>query len=147
MDQAVAALDVFLEANPKATLAEEAEKSWNTWPKRIMTDKLRSNGAANQEIAPGLGDWSHKGLNNRAENSHLPFRNGNERCKDINPPGRCSGSQPPVQLFEIASASRNVFAPHLQSVITASRHLTLGMPPPSRLKPEHQHSLVDRKLT
>lgn len=34
-------------------------------PKRIITDKLRSYGAANREIAPGLDHWSHKGLNNR----------------------------------------------------------------------------------
>ncbi|MBO9403336.1 IS6 family transposase [Shimia sp. R9_3] len=43
-------------------------------PKRIITDKLRSYGAAKREIAPSLDHWSHKGLNNRAENSHLPFR-------------------------------------------------------------------------
>jgi len=43
-------------------------------PKRIITDKLRSYGAAKREVAPGLDHWSHKGLNNRAENSHLPFR-------------------------------------------------------------------------
>ena len=43
-------------------------------PKRIVTDKLRSYGAAKREIAPGIEHRSHKGLNNRAENSHLPFR-------------------------------------------------------------------------
>lgn len=43
-------------------------------PKRIITDKLRSYGAAKREVAFGLDHWSHKGLNNRAENSHLPFR-------------------------------------------------------------------------
>lgn len=43
-------------------------------PKRIITDKLRSYGAAKREIAPNLDHWSHNGLNNRAENSHLPFR-------------------------------------------------------------------------
>ena len=43
-------------------------------PKRIVTDKLCSYGAAKAEVAPGLEHWSHKGLNNRAENSHLPFR-------------------------------------------------------------------------
>lgn len=42
--------------------------------KRIITDKLRSYGAAKAEVAPGLEHWSHRGLNNRAENSHLPFR-------------------------------------------------------------------------
>lgn len=42
-------------------------------PKRFITDKLRSYGAARREIAPGAEHRSHKGLNNRAENSHLPF--------------------------------------------------------------------------
>ena len=35
-------------------------------PKRIITDKLRSYGAAKREVAPSLDHWSHKGLNNRA---------------------------------------------------------------------------------
>lgn len=43
-------------------------------PKRIATDKLRSYGAAKREVVRGPDHWSHKGLNNRAENSHLPFR-------------------------------------------------------------------------
>lgn len=48
-------------------------------PRRIVTNKLRSYGAAKREVAPGLEHRSHKGLNNRAENSHLPFRK-RERC-------------------------------------------------------------------
>lgn len=48
-------------------------------PKRMITDKLRSYGAAKRELTPGLEHRSHKGLNNRAENSHLPFRK-RERC-------------------------------------------------------------------
>ncbi|SNT76731.1 putative transposase [Paracoccus seriniphilus] len=43
-------------------------------PERVVTDKLRSFAAARREIAPGLEHRSYKGLNNRAENSHLPFR-------------------------------------------------------------------------
>jgi putative transposase len=43
-------------------------------PKRIVTDKLRSDGAAKAEVAPSLKHVSHKGGNKRAENSHLPFR-------------------------------------------------------------------------
>ena len=49
-------------------------KRWGFVLERIITDKLRSYGAAKREIAPGLDHWSHKGLYNRAENSHLPFR-------------------------------------------------------------------------
>ncbi|MEB3047489.1 DDE-type integrase/transposase/recombinase [Rhizobium sp. MJ21] len=38
-------------------------------PKRIVTDKLRSYGAAKREVMPDVEHRSHKGLNNRAENS------------------------------------------------------------------------------
>jgi putative transposase len=40
----------------------------------MITDKLRSYSAAKREIIPGVEHRSHKGLNNRAENSHQPVR-------------------------------------------------------------------------
>jgi putative transposase len=40
----------------------------------IITDKLRSYDAAQREILPGVEHRQHKGLNNRAENSHQPTR-------------------------------------------------------------------------
>jgi putative transposase len=43
-------------------------------PRVIITDKLRTYGAAKREIMPGVEHRSHKGLNNRAENSHQPIR-------------------------------------------------------------------------
>ncbi len=43
-------------------------------PRVISTDKLRSYGAAKREILPGVEHRQHKGLNNRAENSHQPTR-------------------------------------------------------------------------
>jgi putative transposase len=43
-------------------------------PRVIVTDKLRSYGAAHREIMPSVEHRSHKGLNNRAENSHQPTR-------------------------------------------------------------------------
>ena len=51
---------------------------------RIVTDKLRSYGAALREI--GFSGWHEQGLraNNRAENSHPPFDDANERCKASN---------------------------------------------------------------
>ena len=39
-----------------------------------MTDKLRSYGAALKEIGAGERQETGRWLNNRAENSHLPFR-------------------------------------------------------------------------
>lgn len=43
-------------------------------PKRIVTDKLKSYSAARRQVMPNVEHRSHKGLNNRAENSHPPFR-------------------------------------------------------------------------
>jgi putative transposase len=40
----------------------------------LITDKLRSYAAAKREIMPGVEHRQHKGLNNRAENSHQPTR-------------------------------------------------------------------------
>ena len=43
-------------------------------PRVIITDKLKSYNAARREIMPRVEHHSHKGLNNRAENSHLAVR-------------------------------------------------------------------------
>src|SRR4051812_18542399 len=43
-------------------------------PRVMITDKLGSYGAAKKEIMPGVEHRQHKGLNNRAENSHQPTR-------------------------------------------------------------------------
>ena len=44
-------------------------------PRVIITDKLKSNGAAKREILPDVEHRQHKGLHNRAENSHQFLRN------------------------------------------------------------------------
>src|SRR5437868_2265820 len=43
-------------------------------PRVLVTDKLKSYAAAKREIMPGVEHRQHKGLNNRAENSHQPTR-------------------------------------------------------------------------
>jgi putative transposase len=43
-------------------------------PRVIVTDKLRSYGAAKREILPGVEHWQSRYLNNRAEVSHQPTR-------------------------------------------------------------------------
>src|SRR3954453_5828678 len=47
-------------------------------PRVMITDKLASYGAAKGEVMPSVENRKHKGLNNRAENSHQPPR-GRER--------------------------------------------------------------------
>lgn len=43
-------------------------------PRVMITDKLRSDDAAKRDVMPGVEHRSHKGLNNRAKNSHQPVR-------------------------------------------------------------------------
>src|SRR5215204_3342155 len=43
-------------------------------PRVLITEKLASYGAAKREIMPGVEHRQHRGLNNRAENSHQPTR-------------------------------------------------------------------------
>ena len=72
--------------------------------KRIVTDKLRSYGATKLEVAPGLDHWPLKGLNNCAENSHLPFQTRARSMQGARAPG---GLQ---RCVSIHSATRNRFA-------------------------------------
>jgi len=48
-------------------------------PRVMVTDKLRSYSAAKSQLMPGVEHRSHKGLNNRAENSHLSVRRRERR--------------------------------------------------------------------
>jgi putative transposase len=56
-------------------------------PRVIVTDKLRSYGAAHREVMPSVEHRSHKGLNNRAENSHQPTRQRERAMKGFRSPG------------------------------------------------------------
>ncbi|WP_274918885.1 IS6 family transposase [Streptomyces sp. WZ-12] len=49
-------------------------KGTGTVPRVIVTDRLRSYGAAHHQVMPSVEHRSSKYLNNRAENSHLPTR-------------------------------------------------------------------------
>ena len=43
-------------------------------PRVLITDKLKSYAAANRDLGINVEHRQHKGLNNRAENSHQPTR-------------------------------------------------------------------------
>ncbi len=47
----------------------------------MITDKLASYGAAKREVMPSVEHRKHKGLNNRAENSHQPTRRRERQMK------------------------------------------------------------------
>jgi putative transposase len=50
-------------------------------PRVIVTDKLKSYAAAKRTIMPGVEHRQHKGVNNRAENSHQPTRRRERQMK------------------------------------------------------------------
>ena len=50
-------------------------------PRVMVTDKLASYPAAKKELLPGVEHRRHKGLNNRAENSHQPARRRERQMK------------------------------------------------------------------
>ncbi|MEZ5805850.1 MAG: IS6 family transposase, partial [Rhizobiaceae bacterium] len=56
-------------------------------PKRMISDKLRSYGAAKRQVMPRVEHRSHKGLNNRAENSHVPLRKRERAMQGFRSPG------------------------------------------------------------
>ncbi len=56
-------------------------------PRRIVTDKLDSYAAARRKVAPSLEHRAHKGLNNRAENSHVPLRKRERQMQRFRSPG------------------------------------------------------------
>lgn len=86
-------------------------------PKRIITDKLRSYGAAKRDVMPGVEHRSHKGLNNRAENSHLPLRKRERAMQGFRSVG---GLQRFISVF---SAIRNLFVPPHQKRSSLNTHI------------------------
>jgi putative transposase len=78
VDQHGVVLDILVQSrrNAKAAkrLLRKLLKKQGVAPRVMITDKLASYGAAKREIMPGVEHRQHKGLNNRAENSHQPTR-------------------------------------------------------------------------
>jgi len=86
-------LDALVQSrrNKKAALRliHKLLKSQGVAPRVMVTDKLRSYSAAKAELMPGVEHRSHKGLNNRAENSHLPLRRRERRMTGFKSARQC----------------------------------------------------------
>ena len=57
-------------------------------PRVMITDKLASYGTAKREVMPSVEHRKHKGLNNRAENSHRPTRQRERQMKRFKSAGQ-----------------------------------------------------------
>ena len=84
-------LDILLQSRRNRVAAERffkrLLKGEETVPRVIVTDKLRSYGAAKKKILKGVEHRQHRGLNNRAENSHQPTRVRERRMGRFKSPG------------------------------------------------------------
>lgn len=92
-------------------------KETGSVPRVVVTDRLRSYGAAHRETMPSVEHRSHKGLNNRAENSHQPTRQRERAMKGFRSVG---GAQRFLAAFSGISPH---FRPR-RHLLTASRHRT-----------------------
>ncbi|KFG66522.1 IS6 family transposase [Microvirga sp. BSC39] len=75
VDQRGVVLDIVVQSRRNAKAAKRLlRKKQGVAPRVLITDKLASYGAAKREIMPSVEHRQHRGLNNRAENSHQPTR-------------------------------------------------------------------------
>jgi putative transposase len=78
VDQHGAVLDIPVQSHRDAKAAKrllrKLLKKQGIAPRVLITNKLASYGVAKREIMPGVEQRQHKGLNNRAQNSHQPTR-------------------------------------------------------------------------
>ena len=78
-------------------------------PHVIVTDLLRSYGAAMKVIGNADRQETGRWLNNRAENSHLPFDDESGRCCACDEREPCRNSSPFIRQFTTISARNAIF--------------------------------------
>src|ERR671917_659273 len=92
VDQTGMVLDVLVQKRRDKRAAErllrKLLKRQCRAPRVMITDKLGSYAAARQELMPGVEHRRHKGLNNRAENSHQPTRRRERQMKRFKSAGQ-----------------------------------------------------------
>jgi len=107
LDEAVITIGGQKRRNTKAAkrlltrLSEEARPGTQAYRDRQATLLW----ATKRQVMPNVEHWSHKGLNNRSENSHIPLRKRERAMQDFRSP---AGLQ---RFSSIFSAVRNHFVP------------------------------------
>ncbi len=98
VDQDDNVLDILVQSrrNKKAakTFFRTLLKGCQYVPRVIITDKLKSYGAAKREILPGVEHRQSRYLNNRCENSHRPTRQREHRMQGC----KSSGHAPALSV-------------------------------------------------
>ena len=91
VDQDDNVLDILVQSRRNKQAAKKffrkLLKGLTSVPRVIITDKLKSYGAAKREILPGVEHRQSRYLNNRCENSHRPTRQRERRMQGFKSPG------------------------------------------------------------
>ncbi len=108
VDQDGTVLDILVQArrdkHAAAKFLRTLLKGLTSVPRVVITDKLASYGAALREILPSVEHRRHKGLNNRAENSHQPTQQRERRMRRFKSQSMRSASSPPTARSPAISA-------------------------------------------
>ena len=91
VDQDDNVLDILVQSRRNTHAAKQffrkLLKGWQYVPRVVITDKLKSYGAAQREILPGVEHRQSRYLNNRCENSHRPTRQREYHMQGFKSPG------------------------------------------------------------
>ena len=91
VDQADHVLDILVQSRRNKRAAKKffrkLLKGLKYVPRVVITDKLKSYGAAKREILPGAEHRQSRYLNNCCENSHRPTRQRERRMQGFKSPG------------------------------------------------------------
>jgi putative transposase len=107
VDQDDNSLDILVQSRRNKHAAKKffrkLLKGWQYVPRVIITDQLKSYGAAKWELLPGVEHRQRRYLNNRCENSHRPTRQREYRMQGFKSSGHAqrflSASGPIAQHF------------------------------------------------
>src|SRR4051794_4307026 len=105
----------------------------------MVTDKLASYPAAKRELMPGVEHRRHKGLNNRAENSHQPTRRRERQMKRFKSAGQAQRFLSAHDQINPSSSSTAIPSPPPSTEPSARKRSRSG---PRSRAPELPHEAV-----
>ena len=115
MDQDGNVLDILVQSRRNKQAAKKffrkLLKGLTYVPRVIITDKLKSYGAAKREILPGVEHRQSRYLNNRCENSHRPTRQREHRMQGFKSAGHAQRFLPPMAPLPNTSAPDGICCP------------------------------------
>jgi hypothetical protein len=110
-------IDLIISMIAPRDAAPRERKTWT--PLRPPTDKLGACGAARYKRAPKAEHRQHKGLINRAENSHVPSEGESGSCRDFDHGLNYSDSLQPSPPSDTISSRLALNVPSSQPIYFA----------------------------